>query len=81
MFVYPIAEAKAHFSELIKQVEQGKTVRITRGVRQEEVAVIVPTEEWLKYTEKKRDLGSLKGKMKVSFADNWYISDDDLLST
>ncbi|MDR0459584.1 MAG: type II toxin-antitoxin system prevent-host-death family antitoxin [Coriobacteriales bacterium] len=79
MPTYPIAEVKSQLSMIIKQVEEGHTVLITRGVRKEEVAAIVPIAEWRNSTKQKRQLGSLSGKMKVSFADDWYISDEELL--
>jgi prevent-host-death family protein len=74
---YPIAEAKNRFSELIQAVEDGKEILITRGSRKEEVAVIVPIDEWRK--KKERRLGTLEGKMEVIFADDWYMTDEEFL--
>jgi len=81
MQTYPIAEAKSRFSELISQVEQGKTVVITRGTKKEEVAAVVPIKTWQQQTRKERVLGTLKGKMHVTFADDWHISDEQLLGS
>jgi prevent-host-death family protein len=85
MSTYPIAEAKSHFSDLIKQVEGGETVLITRGTKKEEVAVLMPVQEWREQTarqrKEKRRLGSLQDKMSVSFANDWHLSDEELLSS
>jgi len=81
MQTYSIAEAKSRFSELISQVEQGKTVIITRGTKKEEVAAVVPIKTWQHQAQKERTLGTLKGKMHVTFADDWHISDEELLGS
>jgi len=77
MQAYPIAEAKSRFSELMKQVEGGATVLITRGSKKEEVAVLMPAAEWRK--GQSRQLGTLQGKMYVEFADDWSVSDESLV--
>ena len=77
MTSYQIAEAKSRFSEVIKAVEQGDEILITRGSRKEEVAVIVPVDEWRK--KKERKLGALKGKMTVLFSDDWEMTDEELI--
>ncbi|MDR1184642.1 MAG: type II toxin-antitoxin system Phd/YefM family antitoxin [Coriobacteriales bacterium] len=77
MASYPIAEAKSRFSEVIQTVERGETVLITRGSKKEEVAVIVPISEWHKAKERK--LGTLERKMTVTFAEDWYMTDEELL--
>jgi prevent-host-death family protein len=43
MGAYSVAEAKAHLSEILKQVEAGRKVTITKRGRP--VATIVPTQE------------------------------------
>jgi prevent-host-death family protein len=77
MTSYPITEAKNRFSELIQAVEDGEQILITRGSKKNEVAVIVPIDEWQK--TKKRRLGTLEGKMEVIFADDWDMTDEELL--
>jgi prevent-host-death family protein len=77
MTSYPIAEAKGRFSEVIQTVERGGVVLVTRGSKKEEVAAIVPIDDWRKAQERK--LGTLEGKMAVTFADDWYMTDEELL--
>jgi prevent-host-death family protein len=77
MTSYPIAEAKSHFSEVIQAVERGEVVLITRGSKKEDVAAIVPIDDWRKTKERK--LGTLEGKMTVAFAEDWYMTDEELL--
>jgi prevent-host-death family protein len=77
MTSYPIAEAKGRFSEVIQTVERGEVVFITRGSKKEEVAAVVPIDDWRKLKERK--LGTLEGKMAVTFAEDWYMTDEELL--
>ena len=72
-----VAQAKTHFSSLLKEVEAGNEVGITYGKKHETVAVIIPFEDWKK--TKKRVLGTLQGKMSVTFADDWKMTDEELL--
>jgi prevent-host-death family protein len=76
---YPIAEAKNRFSELIQAVEDGEEILITRGSKKNEVAVIVPIDEWRKKKKEKRRLGSLESWGKIEFADDWYMTDEEFL--
>jgi antitoxin (DNA-binding transcriptional repressor) of toxin-antitoxin stability system len=72
------AEAKAHFSSVLKDIEAGNEVAIAYGKKKETIAVIIPYEKWKK--SKKRQLGSLEGKMTVKFADDWYMTDEELIN-
>jgi prevent-host-death family protein len=72
-----IAEAKDRFSEVVRSVEQGEPMVITRGARREEVAVVVSIRQWRKAQE--RRFGELCGKVTVTFADDWQVSDEELL--
>jgi antitoxin (DNA-binding transcriptional repressor) of toxin-antitoxin stability system len=78
MKVLQTAEAKAHFSALIKDVQAGNEVAIAYGKQKETVAVIIPYEQWKK--SKKRQLGTLEGKATVHFADEFSISDEELIN-
>ena len=71
------AQVKTHFSSLLKEVEAGNEIGIINDKKQETVAVIVPFEDWKK--NKKRVLGTLQGKISVTFADDWYMTDEELL--
>ena len=79
MIELPIAEAKAHFSEVLRQVEAGEEVIVTRGTRKEAVAAIIPMAKYR--AKKERKLGSLEGKMSVVFHDDWYMTDEELLAS
>jgi antitoxin (DNA-binding transcriptional repressor) of toxin-antitoxin stability system len=53
-----LAEAKTHFSAVLKDVGLGNEVAITYGRKKETIAVIIPYKTWKK--SKKRQLGTLK---------------------
>jgi antitoxin (DNA-binding transcriptional repressor) of toxin-antitoxin stability system len=72
------AEAKAHFSSILKDIEAGNEVAIAYGKKKQTIAVIIPYEQWKK--SKKRQLGTLEGKMAVNFSDDFSISDEELIS-
>jgi prevent-host-death family protein len=71
------AEAKTHFSSILKDVEAGNEVAIAYGRKKKTVAVIIPYEKWKK--SQKRQLGTLEGKMSVRFAANFSITDEELV--
>jgi len=73
-----VAQAKTHFSSVLKEVINGNEVGITYGKKQETVAVIIPFEDWKK--KQKRALGTLEGKMTATFADDWEMTDEELLN-
>ena len=74
-----LSEAKTNFSSVLKDVEAGDEVAITYGRDEQAVAVIIPFEKWKK--SKKRQLGSLEGKMSVAFADDFEMSDGEFLNS
>jgi prevent-host-death family protein len=43
-----VAEAKTHFSTVLKDVEAGNEVAISYGKKKETIAVIIPYETWKK---------------------------------
>ena len=73
-----VAQAKTHFSSLLKEVEAGNEIGITYGKKHEAVAVIIPFDKYKK--SNKRVLGTLQGKATVTFADDWHITDEELLN-
>lgn len=75
----PIAEAKAHFSEVLRQVEAGEEIIVTRGVRQEPVAAIIPMDKYR--AKKERKLGTLQHWGPVVFRDDWSMTDEELLTS
>jgi prevent-host-death family protein len=74
----PLAEAKNHFSAVLKDVELGNEVAISYGKKKETIAVIVPYEKWKK--SKKRELGTLKHRAKVTFSKDFSIAAEDLIN-
>lgn len=77
MLTLPLAEAKTHFSSVIKEVGEGHEIAISFGKKRETVAVIVPYEAWKK--SRKRELGTLSDKGTVSFAADFSMTDEELL--
>ncbi|MCL2735125.1 MAG: type II toxin-antitoxin system prevent-host-death family antitoxin [Propionibacteriaceae bacterium] len=75
----PIAEAKAHFSDVLRQVESGEEVIVTRGLKKEAVAAIIPMKTYR--AKKERKLGTLEGRMRVVFHDDWAMTDEELLAS
>ena len=78
MKTLPVAKVRANFYALLKEVESGSEVGIAFGQKQETIAVIVPIEEYKKI--KARKLGTLEGKVKVEFSENWAMSDEELIN-
>jgi hypothetical protein len=77
MIDYQVAEAKSRFSEVLKIAESGKTVRIIRGIKREPVAIITSPDNFKKKT--KRKLGALQYWGEIKFADDWKMTDEELL--
>jgi len=73
-----VAKAKTHFSSLLKEVESGNEIGITYGKKQETVAVIIPFENWKK--NQKRVLGTLQGKVTVTFADDYKMTEEEFIN-
>jgi antitoxin (DNA-binding transcriptional repressor) of toxin-antitoxin stability system len=73
------AEAKTHFSSIMKDIQAGNEVAIVYGRKKETVAVIIPYEKWKK--SQKRQLGTLEGKVKVKFADDFAMTDEELINS
>ncbi|MCL1811918.1 MAG: type II toxin-antitoxin system Phd/YefM family antitoxin [Treponema sp.] len=72
------AEAKTHFSSILKDIEAGNEVAITYGKKKETIAVIIPYKKWKK--SRKRQLGSLEGKISVKFAEDFSMTDEELIN-
>ena len=79
MKILPVAEVRTNLSSLLKEVESGQEIGIAFGRKRETIAVIVPIEEYKKI--KARRLGTLEGKVKVEFKEDWAITDEDLLKS
>jgi prevent-host-death family protein len=78
MKTLPLAEAKNHFSSVLKDVELGNEIAISYGKKKETIAVIISYEKWKK--SRKRELGSLKHKAKVTFSKDFSITSEELIN-
>jgi prevent-host-death family protein len=72
-----VGEFKARFSEALDAVRDGETIVVSYGRNHRKVAAMVPYSE-LK-SPKKRPLGLLKSKARVSFGRDFTLTDDDFL--
>ena len=73
----PVGEFKARFSEMLEDVKHGETIEILYGKSRKPVARLVPVNGEKK--KKKRKLGAWEGKVKYVFADNFKMTDEELL--
>ena len=77
MKTLPVGEFKAQFSEVLAKVKQGESFGILYGKKKEPIAMIVP---YVDSEEKKeRRLGILDGKVKIVFADDFKITEQEFL--
>lgn len=73
-----VSQFKSHFSEVLDLVQNGEDIVISYGKKKEKIAVLVP---FANYAGKpQRTLGLLAGKASFAMADDFKISDDELLS-
>ena len=77
MKTYSVGDLKTHFSEVMDMVQEGEEIYVTYGKKKEVIAQIIPFKK--KTRLKKRKLGALKGKVKVTFHGDWHVSDEELL--
>jgi prevent-host-death family protein len=74
----PVGELKAHFSEVLEEVQQGESFEIVYGKQKKPVARIVPIKADKK--KKKRKLGIWEGKVKFVFADDFKMTEEEFLN-
>ena len=72
-----VGELKARFSEIIDAVRGGETIVVAYGRNQEKVAALIPYDQLP--ASQPRQLGSLAGKASVSFANDFAMTDEELL--
>ena len=73
----PVGEFKANLSEVLEKVQQGESFGITYGKSKKLVAEINPPKKQEK--KEKRKIGIMDGKIKIVFADNFKMTDEELL--
>jgi len=72
-----VGEFKAQLSDLLEEVQQGETIEVLYGKNRKPVARLVPIKG--EKRKKKRKLGAWEGKVKVEFAPNFKMTDEELL--
>jgi prevent-host-death family protein len=70
-----VGEFKAHFSEVLKEVEKGEKIGITFGRKKEVKAFLVPKEE----NKEPRKLGILEGQGKAIFKGGYNMTEEEFL--
>ena len=73
-----ITDTKTNFSSILKEVENGNEVAISYAGNNQTIAVIISYEKWKK--NQKRQLGTLEDKMSVEFANDFSITNEELIS-
>ena len=73
-----VGELKAQFSEVLELVKQGESVGVLYGKDKKLVAEINPPKKHKQ--QKKRKFGILDGKMKIVFADDFKMTDEELIN-
>ena len=76
MMSFPVSEARANFSEVIKEAQNG-AVAITSGKKRETVVYIVSAKDWDLKKRKKRVAGKLS-HWNVTIADDWKMTDEEV---
>lgn len=71
-----VGELKANFSDVLKRVQAGEEIGIAYGKNKTVVARLVPKNSDMK---KKRKIGILNGKAKVTFAGDFKMSAEEFL--
>ena len=77
MKTLPVGEVKAQLSEILEKVKQGESFGILYGKKKRPIAMIVPYLDTEK--KKERKIGILDGKVKVTFADNFKMTEEEFL--
>ena len=77
MKTLPVGELKAHFSEVLEKVKMGESFGILYGKKKKPIAMIVPFPE--QETKAEREIGILEGKIKVKFADDFKITEEEFV--
>lgn len=71
-----VAEFKAHFSQVLQEVQQGQTIGILYGKARKPVAMLVPYQSM---QAGKREIGFLDDKVKIEFMDDFEMTEEELI--
>jgi len=74
-----VGEFKARFSEVLELVQQGESVGVLFGKNKKPVAKLVPM-NGSETKSGKRKLGLLEGKMKVVFAPDFKMTEEEFIN-
>ncbi len=77
MKILPVGEFKAQFSKILEIVKQGEEVIISYGKNKENIAVIIPYQEYKERNKIK--LGLLENKVKYKIHDDFKMTAEELL--
>ncbi|HOJ99786.1 MAG TPA: prevent-host-death protein [Termitinemataceae bacterium] len=77
MKTLPVGELKARFSEVLERVKAGESFGILYGKKKKPIAMIVPYKD--SAVKKEREIGPLEGKVTIQFADDFKVSEEELL--
>ena len=72
-----VGEFKSRFSEALALVSHGEAVSVTYGRSRRPVALLVPPPA----RKARRKLGLLAGKVKITLARDWALTDEEMLGT
>ena len=75
-----VGEFKAHFSEILKQIQEGKEFIISYGKNKKKLAAIIPYDKFIS-KQKKRKLGILQGKASFKISKSFKITDKEFLNS
>jgi antitoxin (DNA-binding transcriptional repressor) of toxin-antitoxin stability system len=75
MRTYTIGDFKANLSEILDWVREGESIALAYGQKKEIVAYLVPRNT---NAPKKRELGLLANKGKISFRDDFKMTESEL---
>jgi antitoxin (DNA-binding transcriptional repressor) of toxin-antitoxin stability system len=76
----PVGEFKAQFSEVLELVQQGESVGVLYGKNKKPVAKLVPMDYSKSNKNGKRKLGLLAGRMKVVFAPDFKMTEEEFIN-
>lgn len=77
MKTLPVGELKAQFSEVLEKVKQGEKFCILYGKKKKPIAMIVPFDDIEE--KKERKIGILEGKYQIKFADDFKMTEEELI--
>ncbi|HCX96484.1 MAG: prevent-host-death protein [Spirochaetia bacterium] len=72
-----VGELKNQFSEVLEKIQKGESFGILYGRKKKPIAMIVPYAE--KTKKSKRQIGLLEGKVDIRFADDFKMTEEELL--